>query len=276
MSKKAWIILLGLVVILGVGWHFVLQRHSGGGFAAGGRGGPGGHRGRGGVDPNQPVPVVAGTVERKDVPIYLDGLGTVQAFNAVNVKARVDGQLEKVAFTEGQDVKVATCSRRSTCVPTRPCSTRPWRRRPRTPRWLPTRNWSSSGTRISSTRRCSTSRLSTPSGSRSISWWQPCKADQAAIDNAQTQVDYTHITAPLAGRVGVRQVDQGNLVHATDTGGLVVITQLQPISVVFTLPEQNFQSIRDNYPADPAKDPMTVLAVGRDNCRSDSPRARWR
>ncbi len=91
------------------------------------------------------------------------------------------------------------------------------------------------------------------------------QADQAAIDNARTQVDYTHITAPLDGRVGVRQVDQGNLVHASDAGGLVVITQLRPISVVFTLPEQNFQEIRDNYPADPAKDPMKVLAVGRDN-----------
>ncbi len=273
MSKKAWIILLGIVVILGVGWYFVLQRHSGagpgGGSAAGGHGGAGGHRGgaggRGGVDPDQPVPVVAGTVERKDVPIYLDGLGTVQAFNAVNVKARVDGQLEKVAFTEGQDVKVGDLLAQIDVRPYQAMLDQAVAKKAQDAAMVANaqlvlkRDEDLLNKKVLDQQTFDTQRFTVDQLVATV------KADQAAIDNAQTQVDYTHIIAPLAGRVGVRQVDQGNLVHAADTGGLVVITQLQPISVVFTLPEQNFQLIRDNYPADPAKDPMTVLAVGRDN-----------
>ncbi len=273
MSKKAWIILLGIVAILGVGWYFVLQRHAaagpGGGSAAGGHGGAGGRRGgaggRGGTDPNQPVPVVAGTVERKDVPIFLDGLGTVQAFNSVNVKARVDGQLEKVAFTEGQDVKVGDLLAQIDVRPYQALLDQAVAKKAQDAALVANaqlvlkRDEDLINKKVLDQQTYDTQRFTVDQLVATV------KADQAAVDNAQTQVDYTHITAPLAGRVGVRQVDQGNLVHASDAGGLVVITQLQPISVVFTLPEQNFQLIRDHYPADPAKDPMTVVAVGRDN-----------
>ncbi len=273
MSKKAWIILLGLVLILGTGWYFVLQRHTatsaGSTSAAGGHGGAAGHRGgaggRGGMDPNLPVPVVAGTVERKDVPIFLDGLGTVQAFNAVNVKARVDGQLDKVAFTEGQDVKVGDLLAQIDPRPYQAMLDQAVAKKAQDEAMLGNgqvvlkRDEDLINKKVLDQQTYDTQKFTVAQLEATV------KADQAAIDNAQTQVDYTRITAPLAGRVGVRQVDQGNLVHAADAGGLVVITQLQPISVVFTLPEQNFQLIRDNYPADPAKDPMTVLAVGRDN-----------
>ncbi len=87
-------------------------------------------------------------------------------------------------------------------------------------------------------------------------------ADQAAIDSAQVQLAYTTITSPLDGRTGIRQVDQGNIVHATDTTGLVVLTQLHPISVVFTLPEQTLGKIQPHLSVG---DPLTVLAVDRDN-----------
>lgn len=116
MSKRFWVVLL--LVLVGAG-GLVYLRHTreaaaaasggrpgaagSGGRSGGGGGGSGGHRGGPGGD--APVPVVAGTVEQRDVPIYLDGLGTVQAFNTVTVKARVDGQIEKIGFTEGQDVK---------------------------------------------------------------------------------------------------------------------------------------------------------------------------
>ncbi len=90
------------------------------------------------------------------------------------------------------------------------------------------------------------------------------QGDQAAIENAHTRLDYTRITAPLAGRVGVRLVDLGNIIHAGDTGGVVVITQVQPVSVVFTLPEQNLQLIRDQYPSGGAQGRMKVVAMGRD------------
>ena len=86
--------------------------------------------------------------------------------------------------------------------------------------------------------------------------------DQAAINNAKVQLDYTTITSPLDGRTGILMVDQGNIVHANDSSGLVVITQLRPISVSFTLPEQNLQSIRQHLPADGF---LTALALDRDN-----------
>jgi multidrug efflux system membrane fusion protein len=88
------------------------------------------------------------------------------------------------------------------------------------------------------------------------------KADQALIDNARIQLAYTTITSPLNGRTGIRMIDQGNIVHATDSNGLVVITQLKPISLSFTLPEQNLQQIRAHLPASGA---LTTLAMDRDN-----------
>ena len=240
-----------------------------GAAAAGGHGSAGGRRGgaggRGGTDPNTPVPVVAGTVEHKDVPIFLDGLGTVQAFNTVNVKARVDGQLEKVAFTEGQDVKVGDLLAQIDARPYQAMLDQAIAKKAQDEALLGNgqvvlkRDEDLISKKVLDQQTYDTQKFTVDQLAATV------KGDQAAIDNAQTQVDYTRITAPLAGRVGVRQVDQGNLVHASDTSGLVVITQLHPISVVFTLPEQNFQLIRDNYPADPAKDPMTVVAVGRDN-----------
>lgn len=265
MSKKIWIVLLGAVVILGAGWYFARERAAANSAdaAAARPGGPGGSRV--GFDLDPPVPVVAGAVERRDVPIFLDGLGTVQAFNAVNVKARVDGQLEKVAFIEGQDVKVGELLAQIDVRPYQAMLDQAVARKAQDEalvangRLMLQRDQDLINKKVLDQQSFDTQRYTVDQLVATV------KADQAAIDNAQTQVDYTRITAPLAGRVGVRQVDQGNLVHATDAGGLVLITQLQPISVIFTLPEQDFQSIRDNYPPDAAKNPMTVLAVGRNN-----------
>ena len=267
MSKRFWYSLLAVVLILGV-WGYVQHQRAASAngpdaSASGHRGGPGGGRGAGG--PNLPVPVVAGTVEKRDVPIYLDGLGTVQAFNTVTVKARVDGQLDKVAFTEGQDVKAGDLLAQ---IDPRPYQAQLDQANAKkaqdeaqvaNARLVMKRDDDLLAKKVLDQQTYDTQRYMVDQLVATV------QADQAAIDNARTQVDYTHIAAPLDGRVGVRLVDQGNLVHASDTGGLVVITQLRPISVVFTLPEQNFQEIRDNYPADPAKDPMKVLAVGRDN-----------
>jgi multidrug efflux system membrane fusion protein len=88
------------------------------------------------------------------------------------------------------------------------------------------------------------------------------RGDQAAIDNATVQLAYTTITSPLDGRTGIRMIDQGNIVHANDSNGMVVITQLRPISVTFTLPEQQLQPIRQHLPADGR---LTALALDRDN-----------
>ena len=268
MSKKAWIVISGIVVVVGA-WGYVMhERHSAAAQTDGGRAAAGYHgagRGRGGFDMDAPVPVVIGAVERKDVPIYLDGLGTVQAFNTVNVKARVDGELEKVAFTEGQDVKAGDLLAQIDVRPYQAMLDQAVAKMAQDEALLANgrltlkRDEDLIKTRVLDQQTYDTQRYTVDQLVATM------KADQAAIDNAQTQVDYTHITAPISGRVGVRLVDMGNLVHAADTNSLVVITQLQPISVLFTLPEQNFQMIRDNYPSDPVRNPMTVLAVGRDN-----------
>ena len=269
MSKRFWIIIL--LVILGLGgWYYTQHRQpaAGGTTKAGGNsrqgGGASGHRG-GGADPNAPIPVVAGKVEAKNVPIYLDGLGTVQAYNTVTVKARVDGQLDKVAFTEGQDVKEGELLAQIDPRPYQASLDQAVAKKAQddaqlsNARLVLQRDKDLIDKKVLDQQSYDTQRFLADQMLATV------QADQAAIDNARTQLDYTHITAPLAGRVGVRQVDQGNIIHATDTGGLVVITQLHPISVIFTLPEQNLQLIRDRYPATEAQNHMQVLAVGRDN-----------
>ncbi len=276
MSKRFWII--AFLCVLGIGgWYYVRHRQEAAGNAGSSRagaastsasgrsGGSGGHRGGSGPDPNMPVPVVAGKVEEKNVPIYLDGLGTVQAFNTVTVKARVDGQIDKVAFTEGQDVKEGDLLAQIDPRPFQAALDQAIAKKAQddaqlaNARLVLTRDKDLIDKKVLDQQSYDTQRFLVDQMVATV------QADQAAIDNARTQLDYTHITAPLAGRVGVRQVDQGNIIHATDTGGLVVITQLHPISVVFTLPEQNLQSIRDQHPAGDAQNNMQVVAVGRDN-----------
>ncbi len=269
MSKRFWIIALLCVLGFG-GWYFVRHREAAGGTTkagAGGRqgGGAGGRRGGGGPDPNMPVPVIAGKVEEKNVPIYLDGLGTVQAYNTVTVKARVDGQLDKVAFTEGQDVKEGELLAQIDPRPYQAALDQAVAKKAQddaqlsNARLVLQRDKDLIDKKVLDQQSYDTQRFLVDQTVATV------QADQAAIDNARTQLDYTHITAPLAGRVGVRQVDQGNIIHATDTGGLVVITQLHPISVVFTLPEQNLQLIRNQHPASEPQNHMQVVAVGRDN-----------
>jgi len=205
------------------------------------------------------VPVVAGHVAQKDVPIYLDGIGTVQAFNAVTVHVRVDGELTKVAFTEGQDVKAGDLLAQIDPDPFRAMLEQAEAKKAQDEAQLANarieleRDISASNAvarQVIDTQRALADQLEAT-----------VKADQAAINSAQVQLNYTTITSPLNGRTGVRLVDQGNIVHASDPNGLVVVTQLKPISVVFTLPEQTLQAIRKEH----ATGEIEVLAVDRDN-----------
>jgi multidrug efflux system membrane fusion protein len=190
-----------------------------------------------------PVPVVAGKVEEKDIPIYLDGLGTVQAFNTVTVHTRVDGELQQVLFTEGQDVVIGG--------PLAVIDPRPFqaaldqavaKKAQDEAQWgnakvTLARNTDLLAKKVIAQSDFDTSRYSVDQFQAAV------QADQAAIENAKTQLDYTQIKSPIDGRTGVRLVDLGNIVHAADQTGIVVITQLHPISVVFTLPEQNLSAI---------------------------------
>jgi multidrug efflux system membrane fusion protein len=203
-----------------------------GGGRHGGAGGPGG-----------PVPVVAGKVEQKDVPIFLDGLGTVQAFNTVTVRPRVDGELTQVLFREGQDVKTGDLLAVIDPRPYQAALDQAVAKKAQDEAQLGNaqvvlkRNTDLLARKVLDQQTFDTSKFTVDQFQGTV------QADQAAIENAKTQVDYTQIKSPIDGRIGIRLVDVGNVVHATDTSGIVVITQLQPISVVFTLPEQSLQAI---------------------------------
>ena len=209
-----------------------------------------------------PVPVVPGVVQQQAVPIYLDGLGTAQAFNTVTVHTRVDGQLQKVAFVEGQEVHAGDVLAQLDPVPFQAQLDQNAAKKAQDEAQLQiaritlARDKELLVGKILAQQDYDTQKAIVDQFEAIVN------GDQAAINNAKVQLDYTTITSPLDGRTGIRMVDQGNIVHANDSSGLVVITQLRPISVSFTLPEQNLQSIRQHLPADGF---LTALALDRDN-----------
>lgn len=208
-----------------------------------------------------PVPVIAGTVAKKDMPIYLEGVGTVQAFNTVTVRPRVDGQVEKIGFVEGQDVRVGDLLAQIDPGPYRTAMDQAVAKKGQDEAQL-------------ANARVDLKRYADLLANEGVTQQQydtqkalvdqliaAVKADDAAIESAKVQLDYTTITSPIDGRTGIRQVDQGNIVHASDATGIVTLTQLKPISVVFTLPAQTLNRIRRESNGDE----LTVLAVDMDN-----------
>ncbi len=205
------------------------------------------------------IPVVAAAVS-KDVPVYLDGLGTVQAYNTVTVHSRVDGELIDVAFVEGQDVHAGQVlaridPRTYQAQLDNAVATKAKDDAQLADARLDLERYTNLGNRVSGqtldTQRATVKQLEAAT-----------RVDQANIDNAKTMLSYTTITSPIDGRTGIRQVDKGNIVHASDTNGLVVVTQLQPISVVFTLPQQTLPQIA---PRMDGTSKLPVFATGSDN-----------
>ncbi len=209
-----------------------------------------------------PVPVVAGVVIQKDVPIYLEGLGTVQAFNTVVIRARVDGQIKKVAFVEGQEVHAGDLLVQIDPDPYRTLMEQAMAKKGQDEAQL-------ANARIDVKRYADL--LANEGVTQQVYDTQKAlvnqleaavNADQAAIDSAKVQLDYTAITSPIDGRTGLRLMDQGNIVRASDTNGLVVVTQLRPISVVFYLPMQMLGRIQQQISTSGG---LTVVAVDGDN-----------
>jgi len=215
--------------------------------------------GRGG--PSGPVSVLVGTAAKKDVPIYLDGLGTVQAFNMVTVRSRVDGQLIKLGFREGQDVKEGDLLAQIDPAQFQAQLEQAVAKKAQDDAQLTfaelelKRDADLLTSKIVSQEVYDTQKATVNQLVATV------KADQAAIDNTRVQLDYCTIKSPMEGRTGIRLVDQGNIIHSSESNGIVVLTQLRPISVIFTLPEQTLGEIR----AETSDDAMTVLAVDRDN-----------
>src|SRR4051812_48550650 len=213
-----------------------------------------------GQRPDLPVPVLAATPRVQDVPVYLEGVGSVRALNNVLVRSQVDGKLIAVNFTEGQDVKKGDVLAEIDPAIYQAQYDQAVAKKAQDEAQLAnmrldlTRYQQLAATNAGSKQQADTQRAVVAQQEALV------KADQAAIDNTQTMLSYTKIVAPISGRAGLRQVDQGNIIHASDATGLVVITQLQPISVQFSLPQQ--QIVRVNAAA--AKGPLPVDVFGND------------
>src|SRR5271169_4287163 len=213
--------------------------------------------------PAPPIPVSVAAAERRDVPIYLTGLGTVQAFNTVTVKTRVDGELVKVAFAEGQDVKAGDLLVQIDPRPFQATLDQAVAKKAQDEANLANAKLDLQRFADLATRNFAPKQQLDTQRATVTQLEAQIQGDQAAIDSAQTQLDYTTITSPITGRTGIRLVDQGNIVHATDATGLVVVTQLQPISVVFTLPESELASFQSALKSGPVR----IFAMDRDSDR---------
>jgi membrane fusion protein, multidrug efflux system len=190
--------------------------------------------------PPPAIPVDVATVQRADVPVYLEGLGTVQAFYTVTVTARVDGQIDKVAFKEGEDVKKGNLLVQIDPRPYQAALGVAIATRDKDRAQLENAHRDMDRYTLLEPEDLASKQTVDTQRSLLAQLTAQVKGDEAAVDNARTQLDYTTISSPIDGRTGIRLVDPGNIVHATDTAGMVVVTQLEPISIIFSLPEEAF------------------------------------
>ncbi|MBV8141203.1 MAG: efflux RND transporter periplasmic adaptor subunit, partial [Verrucomicrobia bacterium] len=253
MRRLRWLFLSVGVLFVGGIWYYFSHQNSPGDAVNASKAeaaGQGQRRGVGGK-----VPVVAGVVQKRDVPIYLDGIGTVQAYNTVTVHPQISGTLTQVAFQEGQDVKKGDLL---AVIDPRPLQAQ-------LDGAIAKKNQDAAQLNNAKVLRSPDTDLFKKGALDNQTYDTQrflvdqldatIQSDQAAVDAAQTQFSYTHITAPFDSRCGIRQVDQGNYVTPGST--LVVVTQLKPISVVFTLPQQDLLSVNEAF----TKSPLKVSAL---------------
>ena len=204
---------------------------------------PKGKAGKGGGDPNRIQPVAAVAARIGDINIVQTALGTATALRTATIKPRVDGQLQSVLFTEGQLVKAGDSIAQIDPVPFQVQLAQAEGQLARDAAML-------------NNARLDLERYRTLLAQDSIATQQvdqqaaqvkqlegTVKIDQAQVDNAKLQLSYTHITAPIPGRLGLRQVDPGNMVHGSDPNGIAVITQVDPITAIFTIPQDNLPRV---------------------------------
>jgi multidrug efflux system membrane fusion protein len=207
-----------------------------------------------------PIAVETAAVAAADVPVYLQGLGTVQAYYTVTVTARVDGELQRIGFTEGQDVKKGDLLAQIDPRPNQAAYDQAVAVKAKDVALLENAKRDVERYKILQPQDLASKQTVDTARATVDQLTAQVKVDQAAIDNAQTQLAYTHIVSPIDGRTGIRLVDPGNIVHASDTTGIVVVTQLQPISVIFTLPEEDLTAVTTAMSAGTVK----VVTVSRD------------
>ncbi|HMD77581.1 MAG TPA: MdtA/MuxA family multidrug efflux RND transporter periplasmic adaptor subunit [Terracidiphilus sp.] len=264
-KKRGLIWLAFLLIVAGVAGYAVWragQPNAAPRGQGGGGGGFGGGGGRGAA--LGPVPVVVTKVARSSIPVYLNGLGNVTAYYTVTVKSRVDGQLMKVDFNEGDlvkqgqvlieidprpyqvqlDLAQATQARDQALLANAKVDLERYRLLVKTDA-IPSQELDTQTALVAQ-------------------YEAAVKQDQANIDNARLELTYSKITAPITGVLGLRLVDPGNIVHASDANGMVTITQLQPISVLFTIPEDSLPQVTQKLRAGAH---LPVDAYNRDNSK---------
>jgi multidrug efflux system membrane fusion protein len=207
------------------------------------------------------VPVVAGTVTSGDVPIYLQGVGTVIAYNTVIIRSQIQGQITKINFTEGQAVKTGDLLAVIDPRPYQAQLDQANANRSRDEAQLTNAQANLKRYSTLGTEGWATPQLVETQQAQVKQLQAAIKADEAAIEWAQTQLSYTQLTSPIDGVTGIRQVDIGNIIHPTDPNGLVVVTQVEPISVIFTLPETNLPQVQQHL----ADGTLKVEAYSQDN-----------
>ena len=217
-------------------------------------------RGRFAAD-NGPVPVLAVPAKSADVPVYLDAVGTVKALNTVTVSPQVDGKLLSVGFKEGQDVKKGDVLARIDPTLYQAQLDQAVAKKAQDEAVLANaktdldRYEKLAATNAINRQQADTQRALVQQDEALV------QADQAAIENAQATLGYTTIVAPISGRTGIRMVDEGNIVHASSSPGIVVITQVKPISVIFNLPQQDLTQVNSGL----AKGALPVDALRSDD-----------
>ena len=199
------------------------------------------------------APVHVAVVKTRSFPVILNGLGTVQATNMVTVRSRVDGQIEKVGFEEGQMVREGDLLVQIDPAPFQAALDQAKAKLAQDEASLTNAKQDLERTAVLSKQGNATQQLFDQRTANVASLTAQVQADKAAIDSAKVQLDYTTIRSPLTGRAGFRLVDPGNIVHANDQNGMLTITQLQPISVIFTAPEDQLPAINDELKSGPLK-----------------------
>jgi multidrug efflux system membrane fusion protein len=258
--SRAWIWLVVVALAVAGFWYYRSQHSAAQTSAAA----PAafGQPGSAGTPGSFAIPVVVATATKGDLPVYLNGLGTVTPLNTVTVRSRVDGQLINVAFKEGQFVKEGDLLAE---IDPRPFEVQLEQAEGQLAKDVAQRKDAEVNLErykllydqgVIAKQQLDTQAASVGQFDGAI------KTDQGQIDNAKLQLTYARITSPISGRVGLRLVDPGNIVHATDSNGLVIITQVQPIAVIFTLPQDQLPQVLDKLHKGAQ---LAVEAYDRDN-----------
>jgi multidrug efflux system membrane fusion protein len=237
LKRRITVLLIaGLVIAAVVGVYYMPQwQQTVAAVSKGGR--------RGSAATTDPVPVLATAAQTADVPVYLNGVGTAKALNTVTVRSQVDGKIIEISFTEGQDVPKGYVLAKIDPATYQAAYDQTVAKKAQDEAQLANARLDLDRyTRLAATNAVNKQQLDTQRALVSQLEAQ-IKLDQAAIDNARTILSYTDIIAPIAGRTGIRLVDAGNLVRGAEANGIVILTQLRPISVFFSLPQQNLPDL---------------------------------